>query len=136
MEELKIKKDDLFKALATLEEGITLMKEPKYQEILNSMRDSVIQRFEYTTDTFWKFIKLFMKSKLSLRINVNIPKEILRESINVSLISQEEYIILLAAIADRNLTSHSYDNKTADEIVLHVPAYYNCMKEIATRLKL
>lgn len=135
MEELKIKRNDLNQALMTLEESLVLMADPKYKEIFKSMRDSVIQRFVYTTDAFWKFIKMYMQSKLALRIQVNIPKEVLREAINVKLVSQEEYIVLLEAISDRNLASHSYDHKTADVIVLHVPEYYKCMKKIVTRLE-
>src|SRR5438105_12097609 len=56
MEELKIKKDILLQALATFEESLEIMNNPKYEEIYETTRDSAIQRFEYTIDSFWKFL--------------------------------------------------------------------------------
>ena len=52
MEELKLKKDILLQALATFEEALIIMDNPKYEEIYKTTRDSAIQRFEYTIDTF------------------------------------------------------------------------------------
>lgn len=58
MEELKIKKDILLQALSTFEESLEIMNNPKYEEIYETTRDSAIQRFEYTIDSFWKFLKI------------------------------------------------------------------------------
>jgi len=67
MEAITQKIKTFLEALATLEEGVKLFyeyndlfdKEPteKNEQLLRSMRDSMIQRFEYCTDLFWKITK-------------------------------------------------------------------------------
>ena len=52
MEELKIKRDIVLQALVTFAESIEIMENPKYEEIYKTTRDSAIQRFEYTIDSF------------------------------------------------------------------------------------
>lgn len=63
------------------------------------------------------------------------PKEILRLALE-GIITLEEHKILIDAIAERNLTSHSYNENLAIKIQNHIPAYYVVMKTIIDRIKI
>ena len=60
MEIVKIRYQALQKALLTLESGLDIFddKEAESREIHGLMRDGIIQRFEYSIDSFWKFLKI------------------------------------------------------------------------------
>ena len=52
------------------------------------------------------------------------------------LLEDENLIILLQALADRNLTSHSYNVEVAEKIAHNIPLYYRTMFLIVTPLKI
>lgn len=133
MEELETKRNTVIKALTTYKEALDIMENPKYQEISNTIRDSVIQRFEYTLDIFWKFLKYYMQKKLSIVLEFNNPKAILKEAFNNKLIDENEFYHLIDGLADRNLTSHSYKEEVAHELAKHLPLYYEIMNNIIHR---
>ncbi len=70
MERLKLKYNDALKSLMTLEE---ILKEP-FSIII---RDATIQRFEYTFEALWKFLKEYLKEKEG--IISNSPKACFKE---------------------------------------------------------
>ncbi|MCZ6902205.1 MAG: HI0074 family nucleotidyltransferase substrate-binding subunit [Rickettsia endosymbiont of Ixodes persulcatus] len=69
--------------------------------------DATIQRFEFTFELAWKFLKEYFVEK---GIVLNYPKEVLKEAFTAGI------IIWIYMLADRNMTSHTYDEKLADEI--------------------
>lgn len=85
------------------------------------VRDSSIQRFEYTLDLFWKTLKEALASwegKIVL-----FPKEAMRAwGIAVSL-TTTEIELLLTMVEDRNRTSHMYDETLVEEIYSKIPTY-------------
>ena len=93
------------KAMQSLAEAL---KQPK-----NTItRDATIQRFEYTFELSWKILKRYFKINNNLDI-FNI-KDIFREAGNQGLIENvEKWFEYLEA---RNLTSHTYDENTAQKV--------------------
>lgn len=63
------------------------------------------------------------------------PKEILRLALD-NIITQEEHDSLVDAIAERNLTSHSYNDSLATKIQNHIPTYLDVMQAITDRIKI
>lgn len=59
-------------------------------------------------------------------------KAVFRSSLNIQLISQSEFEILLLAIDDRNLT-HTYNEQLAEAIVVRIENYYMLMNFIVMR---
>ena len=101
-------------ALARLHEAID--ETQKSNNLI--MRDGVIQRFEFTAELAWKTMREYL---LSLEIiDINNPKNVLREAFNNSLISDGDG--WLALVRDRNATSHVYDEADADEIYERIKA--------------
>jgi nucleotidyltransferase substrate binding protein (TIGR01987 family) len=133
MEKLIQRYGTLTKALATLEKPIIKIQTKTYTDYEES-RDSMIQRFEYCTDTFWKYLKDFLSTVSGKEVEMARPKLVLKECKDLSLISTEEYEKSFKLIEDRNLTSHGYNEETAEEISRIIPEYYVLMTTITERL--
>jgi nucleotidyltransferase substrate binding protein (TIGR01987 family) len=144
MEKINEKISEFLKALKTLEEGVELFY--KYENILDkkltdeneqlfkSMRDSLIQRFEYCTDFFWKVTKVFLESE-GVSLSINYPKFILREAVKARILSEVEGDECMNMVDSRNKTSHTYHEILAEEIAHKIPQYYTLMQTIVDRMQ-
>jgi len=128
----------LQKALQTLEEILTILEKLDiYNNVMQAaLRDSTIQRFEYSIDTFWKFLKIYFEQVKLMDIAVPSSREIIRIGVDFGLINQEEYKIIMKCISDHNLTSHTYNEELAKEIVQRIPIYFITMKQIVDRIQI
>jgi nucleotidyltransferase substrate binding protein (TIGR01987 family) len=92
--------------------------------------DATIQRFEFTFELAWKFLKdYFWEQGLEL----NYPKEIIKEAFASHLIDNEE--IWIKMLKDRNMTSHTYDEKLVDEIYMRIRSYVLELRNLLQKLK-
>ena len=136
MDKLSLKHEKLTLALASLDQIINALKQitkNKNEKEYKIHRDSEIQRFEYCADLFWKYLKKYLQEKLSLK-EVNGPRPVIRECFSMQLISEQEAEASLDMISDRNLTSHMYVEKVAEQISQKIPGHYQLMHSIAQRL--
>lgn len=92
-------------ALSTLRRAI---KEPDYNEYV---RDATIQRFEYTYETAWKAIKAVLSYQ---GVELRHPREIFSEAFSSGWIKDPD--MWDAMIEDRNLTTHTYKERTAESV--------------------
>lgn len=135
MERLRERRHILSKALASLKKVLGDLQGRNPQDAFyEELRDSAIKRFEYSIDTFWKFLKAWME--IQAVILVASPKGVLKQAWEIGTINEEEYQILVKAIEDRNLTSHTYNEHLAQSISASIPAYYQTMNEILEKIKL
>lgn len=125
MEKLKIIAEDTKNALGTLKEII----ETPYTVIV---RDATIQRFEYSFEIFWKFLKEYLRVKEG--IICNSPKSCFREAFNVKLLTEDETVSALEMTDDRNLTAHTYHEEVAEEIYKKIKDYYALMDKLCQNL--
>ena len=126
MERLDLRFKDAQNALKTLRE---IMKEP-FSAIV---RDAAIQRFEYTFEAFWKFIKEYLKEKEG--IIVNSPKACFREIFSLGLCSEEETVQLQEMTDKRNETSHTYKEEVTNLIYEAINDYSLLMQKILGKFK-
>ena len=82
--DIQLKKDQTERALASLQELVPQYLENKQNIIL---RDAMIQRFEYSTEAFWKYLKSYLSSEHSL--SANSPREVIRTGLKASLYKEE-----------------------------------------------
>lgn len=94
----------------------------------------MIQRFEYSIDSFWKFLKMYLEDIQKVSIESASPKAILKICWSLKMFDDVEYDILLKCVSDRNLTSHSYNEDMAERIQEHIPLYYQTMKAVVDKL--
>ncbi len=114
-----MKKTDLYLALERLEQAFKRLKEalPKVEDDLD--RDGVIQRFEFTVELLWKTLKLILAYQ---GVECFTPRQCVKEAFRAGLIPDDE--IILDMIADRNRSSHIYDEETAEEIFERISKVY------------
>ena len=95
---------DYLKALTQLEKAAALPKD-------EFVRDSVIQRFEFTHELSWKMLKLKLEAE---GLPVRTPRETVQEALQAGLI--EDGNLWTDMQKKRNLTSHTYHEKRADDV--------------------
>ena len=83
------------------------------------VRDSAIQRFEFTFDLAWKTLQAVLEEKFGVRANA--PKTAARLAHENGLIA--DLSLWLSMIDDRNLTTHSYNEEIAEKIYAHLRHY-------------
>ena len=79
------------------------------------IRDSIIQRFEFTFELAWKALKLWLEFK---KVEVKGSKDALREALQLGMI--EDGAGWSRMQKERNETSHTYDEKIAIEVATFV----------------
>ncbi|MDF1579832.1 MAG: nucleotidyltransferase substrate binding protein [Desulfuromonadales bacterium] len=100
--------EEYLKALSQLEKALA---QPKDEFI----RDSVIQRFEFTHELAWKMLKLKLEAE---GLSVRTPREALQEALQAGL--TEDGNRWTDMLKMRNLTSHTYREKLADDVYVFV----------------
>ncbi len=114
------------KALAQLLEGLAI-EDPSDLE-----REGIIQRFEYTFDLAWKTLKDYLIYQGNTEITGS--RDTFREAFSLELI--EEGDVWMEMIESRNLTSHTYNEETASEILESIRNdYIELYKSLETLLK-
>jgi nucleotidyltransferase substrate binding protein (TIGR01987 family) len=144
MEHVKKNYGVILNALKTFNEAIDLWKSDGASSgIINSntsikraLRDSLIQRFEYSIDICWKFMKLYMQDYQDINVEVSSPRAIVQLARESNLISRPELKLLMDAISDRNLTSHTYNEELAEEIAHRIPDHYEILSAVIKRLQI
>ena len=96
------------------------------------IRDASIQRFEYSVETFWKTLKIYLREYKG--IDAPTPKDAVRKARGADILSEEDAVLALTMIDDRNETSHLYNEKLADALYIKLPRYAEFMRAIHARL--
>ncbi len=108
MDKFTVKFGNYKQALARLKEAAEDFKKTQ----LLSVRDGVIQRFEFTAELAWKTVREYLIEQGV--IGINTPKTVMREAFAVGLIKDEDGWISI--LNDRNGMSHMYSEKEADAV--------------------
>lgn len=85
------------------------------------IRDSLIQRFEFTYELTHKTLREFMRY-LGVTLENSFPRTIFKKAYVNNLISDDKVWINL--LEDRNSTSHIYNESLADEIAHRIATKY------------
>jgi nucleotidyltransferase substrate binding protein (TIGR01987 family) len=104
-------------------------------EYYRVIRDSKIQRFEYTMDTLWKYLREYLEYQGRF-VEVASPKKVFLVCFNANLVNQQEMTILIRAMDDRNLTSHLYREVLAEEVSTRIDSYSPFLKAIIERVQI
>ena len=127
--DISLKKEQTRSALDSLEELVSKYSENQTDAIL---RDAMIQRFEYSTEAFWKFLKAYLLAEHNLP--ANSPREVIRTGLRAKLYSEEISKELLQMLDDRNLTCYTYVEELAETIAGRIPEYFKNMHAVMHQL--
>jgi nucleotidyltransferase substrate binding protein (TIGR01987 family) len=119
MTKLEAQSKQFERALLRLDEALA---EPK----TDIVRDSAIQRFEFTLDLGWKTLKTFLEDKKG--IVCASPKECFREAYRQSVVGYENEWLKLVDM--RNETVHTYNEETAEKIYLELKGAMKYFREL------
>ena len=108
------------KALARLSEAVNVLNEcdnvGSEQDLL---KEGLIQRFEYTHELAWKVMKDYLEYQGY--VDIRGSRDAIRKSLELNILSDRRW---MATIEARNLTSHNYDDETADNIYHEIMEVY------------
>ena len=114
VEQIKLQLATFDKVLAKLDKA--LKKDMAADDVY---LDGVIQRFEFCFELAWKMMKAYLAYD---GIEANSPRASIREGFAAGLIPNAE--AWLDMLEKRNLSSHTYDEKTALDIYEHIKNDY------------
>ena len=117
---MKIELSEFEKAITQLEKALN---QPKDEFI----RDSVIQRFEFSVELAWKTSKKVMGTSTSA------PKDIIREMAQSAYITDVE--IWLEAVNMRNLSSHTYKEDLAEKVYGFAKSFLPELQNLAEKVR-
>ena len=95
------------------------------------VRDSAIQRFEFTYELAWKLMQAELKSR---GVRCDSPFDCIKNSAKVKLVDEDDAWVELVEL--RNLTSHVYSERMAKDIYEQLPraqTLFDALIERATR---
>jgi nucleotidyltransferase substrate binding protein (TIGR01987 family) len=96
------------------------------------IKEGLIQRFEYTHELGWNVMKDFAEYQGNFEIKGS--RDATREAFQMKLITQGE--IWMDMILNRNKSSHTYNEETANEIYLKIMKdYYPAFLEFAVTME-
>ncbi|ETO94517.1 nucleotidyltransferase substrate binding protein [Legionella oakridgensis] len=117
------------RALEQLSSAVELANQRPLSEL---EKQGLIQSFEFTHELAWNVMKdyFFFQGQS----NITGSRDAAREAFNKGLIDQGE--IWMEMIKSRNQTSHTYNQKVADEIVFHIKErYYFCFEQFLEKMQ-
>lgn len=124
--------EDFEKALERLREAYLRTKNSDKNDYY-FFRDSAVQRFEFTVEIFWKCIKSYLREIEG--IECRSPKSCIREFFSAGHLNEEETILLLKMIDDRNLTSHTYREEVAERLFSKLEKYIIQLEKVLLDLR-
>jgi nucleotidyltransferase substrate binding protein (TIGR01987 family) len=105
-----------------------------YVELYRMSRDSMIQRFEFSVDLFWKYLKKYL-DEMGKIVDVNAPVPVTKFACNAKIVNEQEAERIIAMINARNITSHKYREEVAEDLSANIPRFHKLMDNIAQRLE-
>jgi nucleotidyltransferase substrate binding protein (TIGR01987 family) len=92
----------------------------------------LIQFFEMSFELSWNVLKDYLEEQGFA--GIKSPRDTIKKAFQIDLITNGH--VWMEALENRNLTSHTYDEKTADRVTKNIIAiYYPLLKEVSEVLK-
>ena len=112
-------------AVQALEHALQRLREALAEPETTLVRDAAIKRFEFTFELAWKATQRLLRDQ---GILCRSPKECFREAFAFGLVHDDPLWIRM--MEDRNLTVHTYDERTADKIYKNLKDYVPVYEEL------
>lgn len=101
------------RALYRLKQAVKIVSENMEEDddIDDLLKEGLIQRFEYTHELAWKVMKDY--AEYQGYTDIRGSRDAFRKAFEMGIITDKRW---MDSVEDRNLTSHNYDDETAEEI--------------------
>lgn len=106
----------------------------RFKDVMNKdkdeyMRDSAIQRFEFTFELAWKAMKAHLEDK---GVKVYAPRDVIKSAFQASIIPEDTR--WLDMLETRNLTTHIYNEKIAEIVYSKLSGYLPLIEGLIKKL--
>ena len=124
---------DLEKILSQFESALQRFSEALERDIQKDslFLDAAIQRFEFCFELSWKVLRRHLARE---GIAASTPREAFKEAFKLGWLAEGD-TFWSRMIADRNLTSHTYNQKTALDLYSRLPGYRKAYQGLLELLK-
>jgi len=122
-------KSKLESLLSQLKNAYARFKEVMEKEKTDIVRDSAIQRFEFTFELAWKTMKAYVEEKGA---RVLFPKDAIKEAFRARIISDGDG--WLDMLETRNMTSHIYGEVMAEKVYTRLKNYLPLIESLIKEL--
>lgn len=116
--------------ICLLEDAFKRFQDVMLQAKNEYIRDSAIQRFEFTFELVWKTMKAYLEEK---GVRVYSPRDAIKGVFQVGLIEDDSK--WLEMIETRNLTSHVYKEEMAEKVYAALADYIPLIKKLIEAVK-
>ena len=116
--------------LTSLQAALKSLEDALAQPFDEYVRDAAIKRFELTFELAWKAMKRTLKEE---GIDVSSPKQVFRAAGEAKIIDDVEG--WFALLKERNLTVHTYNEATAQEVFESAKSFPPIAKKLLQTLK-
>ncbi|MBN1961941.1 MAG: nucleotidyltransferase substrate binding protein [Deltaproteobacteria bacterium] len=116
--------------LTALKKALTSLEDILNQPLSPYIRDGVIQRFEYTFELAWKIMQRALKLG---GVDTGSAKQAFRAAHKAGYI--DDVATWMRFLASRNLTSHTYNEDTADEVYQEAVRFPYFVKKLIIKLQ-
>jgi nucleotidyltransferase substrate binding protein (TIGR01987 family) len=129
----------LYKSINSLDKAINVYKKESIandngSDLMQTLRAGVIQNFEFTYELCWKFMKRWLDENIGPTVADGVTRrELFRLSAENKLITDVDK--WMEFHRSRNLTSHTYDEETANEVLVYAIKFLNSAKEFLKNLE-
>jgi nucleotidyltransferase substrate binding protein (TIGR01987 family) len=118
-------------SLQKLESALKRLDEALAEDSGNPLAiDGTTQRFEFVFELMWKTLKRALEAEGMI---CQTARETLKTAFQIGWISPEE--LWLQMLDDRTMTSHTYDQPTANQIYANIQNYHPEIQKLAQFLR-
>ncbi len=146
METIEKKYDNVKKALQRLGESLSYFTHAKEKHLKLQLssdedieytvaRDSIVQRFEFSVELFWKYLRLYLEEHEKVELEENTPRAVIRSGCQARILTEEQANSCMRMIASRNLTCHIYKEEIAEQLARDIPQHWTLLKELVARIQ-
>jgi len=119
--------------LSDAEHALARLREILAEDYSVIVRDATIQRFEFTFEVAWKLTREYLKRQEG--VICNSPKECFRKAFKVGLLDDEQSVVALQMVDDRNNTVHTYREPVAAAIFAAIPGHFRVLEHLVTAVR-
>jgi len=92
-------------------------------------RGGIIQFYEMAFELAWKLMKDYLEHQ---GYTVNSPRDAIKQAFQANILDDGQ--LWIDALSDRNLTTHTYDENKAIEVVAKIRSYFLGLQQLYRRL--
>jgi nucleotidyltransferase substrate binding protein (TIGR01987 family) len=91
-------------------------------QLKDAVKESLLQRFEYTMDLAWKIAKRYLREYQGFDTQSEMgPKPVIRLCAELGMLNAEKWLHYLE---DRNMISHDYSGAKANVVLESIPEFF------------